>query len=417
MRRFRGVNIPKPTPRQLAWQDLELGMFIHFGMATFTGDMDGVVSPDTFNPTELDTDQWLEAAVAMGARYAVLVAKHSDGFLLWQSDAYPYSLKQSAWRGGKGDLVADFVRSCEKYGVKPGLYASTCANAYWQVDYPGYVRGRDPERQKAYNAASEAMLTELWARYGELVEIWFDSGVLPVAEGGPDVVTLIERHQPDAMVMKSAAATIRISGGETGTVGYPCWATARRREAHGAGHPDGALWLPVECDTPIRDHEWFWRPGAEHKLHSVDALVDMYYRSAGRNANLLVNANPDRRGLIPDTDMTRYVGFGKEITRRFSRPVAETTGMGQTVELILPGPALVDHVAIQEDTAHGERIRGYVVAGLCHADQWETLCSGESIGRKRIQGFKPVEVGALRLGCTRTLAQPMIRRLAAYYVG
>ena len=414
LRRFPSLNVPRPTPQQLAWQDMELGLFIHFGMATFTGDIDGVADPNTFAPSALDTDQWLEAAVAMGARYAVLVAKHNDGFLLWQSDAYDYGLKQSEWQDGKGDLVSDFVASCEKYGVKPGLYASTCANGYWDVEHPGVVRSRDRGKQTAYTEATETMLRELWSRYGDLCEIWFDSGVLPPEEGGPDVAALIAEHQPNAMVMQSEAATIRLSGGETGMIDYPCWSTARRCEAVGQGHPEGEFWLPVECDAPIRDHEWFWQPDEEHKLRSEADLVEMYYGSVGRNSNLLLNAIPDRRGLIPDADMSRCRTFGQTIRKRFAEPLGASAGSGDLLSLTFNGPRLVDHVVIQEDITHGERVRAYEVEGLIHADHWEPLCEGTAIGHKRIQRIKPTKLGAIRLTCTESIRTPRIRRLAGY---
>lgn len=414
IRRFPRMDIPKPTAQQLAWQDLELGMFIHLGMATFTGRENEVAPPDRFKPKQLDTDQWLAAAVAMGARYAVLVAKHSDGFLMWQSEAYPYGLKQSAWREGKGDLVSDFIESCRKCGVKPGLYASTCANAYWGASYPGYVRDREADGQRAYNAATESMLAELWSRYGALAEIWFDSGVLPVEQGGPDIMPLLEKYQPGAMVMQSEAATIRLSGGETGMVGYPCWATARRRQAIGRGHPDGEFWLPVECDTPIRHHAWFWQPDTEHKLFEVSDLVKMYYGSIGRNGNLLVNAAPNRAGLIPEADLALYAAFGKEIHRRFGATVAETSGTGRTVDLLLKEPNCVDHMIIQEDVTQGERVRRYEVSGLVGSNQWRRLCAGTSIGHKRIHRFERVEVAKVRLECTQAIRTPKIRRMALY---
>jgi alpha-L-fucosidase len=137
--------LPKASPQQLAWQDTELGMFFHFDIPVFTdlSERDwpqaGHLSPDMFNPTRLDTDQWMEAAEAMGARYAVFVAKHCSGFLNWQSDLYPYVVKRSKWRGGQGDIVRDFVKSCHRYGIKPGLYCSMVANAYREVSGSGLV--------------------------------------------------------------------------------------------------------------------------------------------------------------------------------------------------------------------------------------------------------------------------------------
>jgi alpha-L-fucosidase len=416
--------IPKPTPEQLAWQDMELGMFFHFDIPVFT-DLDegdwqraGNLDPNIYNPAKLDTNQWMEAAQAMGAGYTVLVAKHCSGFLSWQSGLYPYGVKQSKWRDGKGDVVRDYVRSCRKYDVKPGIYASVSANAHWEVSNPGLVnwgKGGDDARQAQYARMCERMLTELWGNYGPLFEVWFDGGALPPQQGGPDLVPILKRLQPAAMVFQGPAATIRWIGNERGVAGYPCWATVIHLDAAGNGDPDGAIWQPGECDVPIRNHDWFWHPNADHKLYSLDDLIDMYYRSVGRNCNLLVNVNINRDGLVPAADMQRYREFGAEIKRRFGKSLAETHGEGDAVELALEKPATIDHVIIMERIADGERVREYVVEGMTNGE-WKELCRGISIGHKRIERFEPVEVSRVRLRCTKSVAEPLIRKLAVYNV-
>jgi len=417
LRRFPRLNLPRPTPEQLAWQDMEMGLFIHIGMPTCTGKVGVVGDPRLFDPRALDVDQWLDAAQAMGAKYAVLVAKHVDGFLCWQTDLYAYGVRQSPWKGGKGDLVADFVDACRRRGIAPGLYASVADNTFWHVRYPGRVRGAaaDSPKQQAYNRMVEAMVRELCSRYGELAELWFDGDVLPPQQGGPDLEPILCALQPHAVALQGPTASIRLSGGETGTVGYPCWATARRRGAMGQGHPEGSLWLPVECDAPLRVHQWFWRPGQEHTLRSPRELVDMYYRSVGRNGNLLLNASPDRDGRVPEEDMQRYTEFGKEIRRRFASALAETGGAHPVLEV--PAGERIDHVALMENIATGERIRRYRVEGLLHADRWETLCEGTAVGHKRIQRFKARRVGRVRLRILDSAGRPGIRRLAVYGVG
>jgi alpha-L-fucosidase len=153
---------------------MELGMFFHFDIPIYKPGWDwrswrDMPTPDMYTPAKLDTDQWLEAAKALGARYAVLVAKHCSGFLQWQSDLYPYGVKQSPWRSHKGDVVRDFVESCRKHGIQPGLYASVSANGYLGVDNPGLInrgKGGDPAAQARYVKICEQMLTELWSRYG-----------------------------------------------------------------------------------------------------------------------------------------------------------------------------------------------------------------------------------------------------------
>ena len=418
--------LPKPSAQQARWQDMELGMFFHFDLPIYKPGWDwrswrDKPTPEMYSPSKLDTDQWMEAARAMGAKYAVFVAKHCSGFLQWQSDLYPYGVKQSPWRDGKGDVVRDFVESCRKYGIQPGLYASVTANGYLEVDNPGLVnrgKGGDPAAQARYVKICEQMLTELWSRYGDLFEIWFDGGALPVERGGPDLVPIYQKHQPDAIVFQGPAASIRWIGNEQGVAAYPCWATVpHRQDYHGPGDPDGRYWLPGECDVPVRNHEWFWTPNAEHKLHSVEQLMDMYYRSVGRNCNLLLNANPNPEGLVPQADFQRYVEFGKEIRRRFDTPLARTEGSGSTVELRLPKPSTIDHVVIMEDIRQGERIRRYRIEGLTGPDTWQSLCEGQSVGHKRIEQFASIQVAMLRLRTLDSVGEPLIRELAAYHVG
>jgi alpha-L-fucosidase len=414
-----GRDLAKPSPEQYAWQDLELGLFIHFDMATFTGQSkpQTPADPNLYNPVNLDTDQWLEAARAMGAKYAVFVAKHCTGFLSWQSNAYPYGVKQTSWRDGKGDVVRDFIASCHKYAIKPGLYASVSSTAWWGVDNPGVIKWGD-RKQEDYAKACETMLTELWSNYGDLTEIWFDGGALTPEQGGPDLIPILKRHQPAAIVFQGPLpGGIRWIGNEQGTAGYPCWNTVRRLNDEGAGDPNGIIWNPGECDVPMPGHEWFWSPAQDKNIEPLDALMDMYEKSVGRNCNMLLNATPDITGLIPEANMKHYSDFGKEITRRFGTAVAETQGDGEILELELNRPAGIDHVIIMEDIAHGERVRAYEVEGLVPGGTWQKLCDGISIGHKRIQPFTSVKVAQVRFRATKSVAVPHIRRLAVFNTG
>jgi len=420
-----GKDLPRPTPQQLAWQDMEMGMFIHFDMVTFSGKMKPRTPADVnlYNPTKLDTDQWLETARAMGAKYAVFVAKHCTGFISWQSNAYPYGVKQTSWRDGKGDVVADFIASCEKYGIKPGLYASTTSNAWWGVDNPGVIKWGD-RKQEDYSKACEVMLTELWSNYGPLTEIWFDGGVRRPERGGPDLAPILHKHQPDAIVFNGPSEhRIRWGGNERGTVGYPCWSTAKQRKDR-QGRPNAEHWWPAECDSTFPGWGWFkvgeakpGKPNEEEQESVLNELMDKYYRSVGHNANLLLNATPDATGLIPERIVPHYENFGKEIQRRFGKSVAETNGEGDTVELALKQPAHIDHVIIMEDIAHGERVRAYEVEGLVPGNEWRKLCEGISIGHKRIQRFDRTQVARVRFKATEFAATPSIRRLAVFDVG
>ncbi len=416
--------LAKPTAEQLAWQDCEIGVLICLDLITFTDLREpnwtkaSRLDPNLYNPTDLDTDLWMDATKALGAKYAVFVAKWCTGHMQWQTDLYPYGLKQTKWRDGKGDVVKAFIESCRRADIKPGLYASVSANAYWEVNNPGLVgwgKGGDDAKQAEYARMSEKMLTELWGNYGPLFEVWFDGGALPPKDGGPDLLPILKKLQPQATVFGGPAETVRWIGNENGTAGYPCWATTGPGSGAETGDPNGTTWRPAECDVPIRNHEWFWNPNEDNKLYSRDDLIERYYQSVGRNGNLLIGLVVDRSGRIPKADLKRCLEFGNEVKRRFGQSVAETSGQGAIIELPLDKPRPIDHVILMEQIAQGERVREYVVEGMAQ-DQWRTLCQGQSIGHKRIERFAPAEVSKLRLRCTKSTATPIIRRLAAFAV-
>ena len=434
------ANQPRPAPHQVAWQDLELGLIYHFDMPVYLPEgwewnpaHQTTLDPNAYNPTRLDTDQWLEAAKEMGARYAVFTATHMGGFLQWQSDLYPYGVKQTRWRDGKADVVRDFVASCRRAGVKPGLYLSTRFNAWWEVSgtQVNFGKGDDREKQAQYVRTCEKMVEEICSRYGELVEIWFDGGVMTPDKGGPDVLPVVEKHQPNIIFYSSAQRIDkRWAGNEDGVTGRPCWATMpKTRDWYhggdlrflGTGDPGGELWCPAMADAPLRGsagkHEWFWRPNDEDAVYSLDDLVDRYERSVGRNANLIIGMTPDRDGLVPEVDMRRCREFGEAVRRRYGNPVAETKGNGETLELAPPKPSRIDRAVVMEDITHGERVREYAIEGLVPGGQWREICRGESIGHKRIERFEPIEASKVRLRVARSIAPPRIRSFAVFRAG
>jgi alpha-L-fucosidase len=209
-------------------------------------------------------------------------------------------------------------------------------------------------------------------------------------------------------------------GNEQGYAPYPAWnAVNSDNPAVKAGHstarhgdPDGDKWLPNEVDARIRS-TWFWNSWGENTLKSVDKLMDMYYNSVGHGAVLLLNVNPDSRGLVPEADFKRYQEFGAEIKRRFGKSIAETTGEGEVVELALDKPTTIDHVITMENIRNGERVRQYVIEGLV-GDNWQRIIEGTAIGHKKIDQFEAVEVSKIRLRITKAAATPLIRKLAVY---
>jgi alpha-L-fucosidase len=433
------LTLPTPTSARLRWQDCEIGAIYHFDMpiaagATWSaGTARKVYDPSLYNPAKLDTDQWIEAAKAFGAKYAVFTATHFNGFMQWQSDLYPYGLKQAPWRNGKGDIVRDFIESCHKADILPGIYFSTHRNAYQTVwgHYVNWGRGRGTEQQRVYNRIAEKQTEELCSRYGPLVQIWYDAGVKTPEQGGPDVLPIFDKHQPDSVFYHSEARSDhRWIGNEQGHAGYPCWATmpgkGRGTVSHNSavwkkhlyhGDADGSVWSPAMVDIVLRGHgthDWFWRPGKEDTQYPVEKLMQMYDTSVGRNCNFIIGLVVDPYGLVPQPDVKRMVEFGRALRKRFGQPAGITHGRDENLELEFERPHKISQVVLQEDISEGERIRAYELYGRTGSGRWMHIVEGTAVGHKRIEKLDPIEVTAVRLQVTRCRAKPLIRTFAAY---
>ncbi|MGC9199877.1 MAG: alpha-L-fucosidase [Acidobacteriaceae bacterium] len=411
----QSMPLARPTPDQIAWQNLEVGMFVHLAPNTWQNkESDDLSTPlSAIDPKQLNTDQWAQTAVNLGARYIVFVAKHQGGFCMWQTDTTDYSIKNTPWKHGKGDVLADVSASCRKFGLKLGVYCCP------RDDHFGAATGgicKTPELQARYNAMYRQQLTEVWSRYGPLVEIWFDgSTITPVAD-------LLRKYQPHAMVFQGPEATIRWVGNENGFAPYPCWNGISRQDARTGtataldGDPNGSVWMPVEADVSIRRPDWFWSTTNGDKVMSQADLLSVYYRSVGRGAQLLLNIPPNRDGLLAQKDVGVASSFGKEIRRRFSQPLAAISGSDNQITLQLAKPTPIDTVVLQENTALGERVRRYQLQGLV-GDTWRTIGDGSAIGHKRIQPVAPLTLTAVRLLITEAKGTPAIRNLAVFHTG
>lgn len=423
-----------PNAQQLQWGAAEIGAIIHFDLINYVPGYNwrnwGThPSASVFNPSKLNTDQWVSSAKAAGATYVVLVAKHCSGFSLWPTGAHPYSVKNAPWKNGQGDIVKDFIASCKKYNVKPGIYASASANGYCYVDNPGLVEKGSPFTQKQYNDIVIKQLTELWSNYGKLFELWFDGGVLPVEKGGPPIAALLKKLQPDAIVFQGpvkAKNLVRWVGNEEGLAPYPNWSTSdTTTSATGTikvnnmqGDPDGKIWCPGEADFPLRtgwQGGWFWKAEGQ-KMLSLQQLLKAYNTSVGRNANMLLGIVIDTSGLVPAEDVERLTEFGNAVKERFSRPVFAGGANGAAVQLtIAPKPVTVNCIVLQEDIAKGERIRSYAVDAWVN-NSWKLIAEGSSIGHKRIQEFEPVCTTKIRWRATESVAWPALKNIALYHI-
>jgi alpha-L-fucosidase len=401
----------KPTRSQLEWADCEIGVIIHQDVQVYVPSYEdhadtNVPPASVFNPSALNTDQWLETAKAAGAKYAVLVAKHCSGFSLWPTKAHDYSVASSPWKNGKGDVVADFIASCRKYGIKPGLYASTGRNNYFGVSNLKADYNTIPdEKWNRYRELVRTQLTELWSNYGELFEIWFDGGNLPAERGAREIEELIIKLQPNAVVFGGNPARnvcCRWVGNENATSPYDCWSrwTPPQNDSYPEylktvmGAPDGRYWCPAEADIPNRKHNkcfqggWFWRKGEDSGLYTPDELLDRYMKSVGRNSNLLIGMVIDDRGLVPEADVEQFRRFGELVRDLYRKRLARVSGTGLEFEIVLPSDSDASLCSIREDISNGENIRRFRLEGLA-GGIWKKLGSGGTVGHRRLLRFTP----------------------------
>lgn len=393
----------RPSPQQLGWQELEIGVLVHFGPNSFMDREwgDGTADPSVFHPAQLDADQWVRAAKAAGAKYLIMVAKHHDGFCLWPSRHTGYSVKRSPWKQGKGDVVREVEQACRRHGLAFGIYLSP-----WDRHDPRYADNRK------YDDYYVAQMTELATQYGPLVEFWLDGAG---SEGHVyDFVRYIRTmrtYQPNALLFASLDfmpyGDIRWVGNESGFAHEENWNVVDNY---------GILrWRPAEADTPLRHGHWFWHPNSEQRLKSLEELMEIYHKSVGRGAQLVLGIAPDNRGLLPEVDVKRLEEFGAEIRRLYGQPAAAANASNPSTAQ-LPAGRRVDRVVVREDLAHGQMVRRFRVEART-GERWVEVARASTIGHKRIVLFDPVVASAVRIVVEASLGPVRLLPLEVYSGG
>ncbi|MHA1111672.1 MAG: alpha-L-fucosidase [Promethearchaeota archaeon] len=423
-------ELPLPTSQQMQWADCEIGVLIHFDIQVFEPkykfrkQWGYTPNPKIFDPAQLDTDQWIKTAKEAGATYAILTAKHCSGFCLWPSKDYRYSTTQCSYKDGKGDIVGEFIASCRKFGLKPGLYYSTGCNAFMKFDMGNRMPDQSSSEYKQYSQLVEQQLRELWSNYGELFEIWFDGGHFP---GGPDIPQLLKELQPNAICFQGPSkwtSNLRWVGNERGHAPYPCWSTISDVSHYDGtkeignkhkGNPEGQIWMPAETDTPNRNFQWMWYKNQEYLVVPAEKLLKFYYNSVGRNSNVLLGMVIDNRGLVPDRDVREFKKFGNYIRERFGTPIKEISGEGNEFAVKFNKETKINQIIIQEDIQYGERVQKFRVEGKTGIN-WEKLCEGSCIGHKFIKMIKSHTITQVRLTIEKSRGIPKIRKFALFNV-
>jgi alpha-L-fucosidase len=415
----------KPGPQQIEWQDLEMGAIIHFGPNTFLDREwgDGTADPKVFNPTQFDPEQWMRALREAGIRYVIFVAKHHDGFCLWPTGQTDYSVKSSPFENGQGDIVRRVEEAARKYGMRFGVYLSP-----WDRHEPRY--SNSAEYDKYYTAE----LDELAQGYGQLEEFWLDGA----GSGGhvynfPRIVEELRMLQPNTLVFADMAlfeyGDIRWVGNEDGIIPYENWNVIDR---HGY-----LRWRPVEADTPLRKSHWFWHPNDDESLKSVSELLTAYEQTVGRGGQLVLGIAPDRRGLIPQTDVARLREFGDAIRSRYGNNlVGKHLKTGAEEELALDEdpdtfwsapvgshhavlevdferPITFDRALTMEWLNNGQHVQLYAIE-VFQAGKWREIARGEAIGHKRIDNFALVNTSRVRLRILSSSSEAHIREFQLF---
>jgi beta-glucosidase len=436
--------------------------FVHFGLNTFDNKEWGYgnASPEIFNPVKLDCDQWVRTFAEAGIKEVILTAKHHDGFCLWPTRLTEYCIRQSPYKDGKGDVVGELATACRKYGMKFGIYLSP-----WDRHQATYGSSE-------YIAYYYATLKELLTGYGDISEVWLDG-----ANGGDGwyggakeirkidrktyyrlerAYRMIDELQPEAVIFSDGGPGCRWIGNEEGFAGTTNWSFLRSKEVYPGydkpkelttGHVDGDRWIPGECDVSIRPG-WFWHEAEDTLVKTVQQLVDLYYYSVGRNANLLLNFPVNRDGLISPVDSANAVAAHRQIQAELSgnlladarieasdvrgKPFeaanvtnndydaywATSDGVNSaTITFTLPRDEKVNRFLLQEYIPLGQRVKAFVVEYLKDG-LWQTVDAGEettTVGYKRILRFPTVTTRRLRVRFTDARACLCISNIAAYY--
>ncbi|WP_158857932.1 alpha-L-fucosidase [Lunatibacter salilacus] len=452
--------LPVPNEHQLAWQDLEFYGFVHFNMNTFTN-MEwgtGAEDPELFNPTEFDANQWAQVCKDAGMKGIIITAKHHDGFCLWPTSTTEHSVKNSPYKNGEGDIIQEIADACKAHGLKFGVYLSP-----WDRNHAAYG---SPE----YVEIFRTQLRELLTQYGDIFEVWFDG-----ANGGtgyygganedrkvdkksyydwPTTYALVRELQPQAVIFGDAGPDVRWVGNEHGFAYETTWSNLMRDSVYGgmpeysekysAGQENGTHWVPAEADVSIRPG-WYYHEYEDHKVRSLPELLDIYYKSIGRNASLLLNFPVDRRGLIHENDIAQLNILTAKIAEDFAENLVTkqtsitsdkdrgrgfeaknvldekldtywTTPDGElsgSITIEFKEPIIFNRFLVQEHIALGQRVKEFKLEAENEAG-WETIAEETTIGYKRILRLPDTKAKSIRFTVVDARGIPTIANLAVY---
>ena len=427
---------PVPTENQLRWQDMEMYAFIHYSLNTYTDQEWGYGNEalELFNPSDLDCRQWARVCKQAGMKGIIFTAKHHCGFCMWPSKYTEYSVKNTPWKNGQGDVVRELAEACREEGLEYAVYLSP-----WDRNHPDYGK---PE----YVTYFRNQLRELLTEYGDMFEVWFDG-----ANGGdgwygganerrnidrrtyyewPETYRMIRELQPKCLIWNDGGdrGDLRWVGTEAGNVGETNWSLLNHdgdvpyQMLH-FGLEDGDSWVPGETNTSIRPG-WFYHETENHHVKSLSKLMDTYYKSVGRNSTLLLNFPIAPNGRIHPTDSLRGIAFKKMIDEVFktdlARKAKKRTEGNETV-ITFRKPATFNRFVAEEDIRYGQRVKKFSLEAEIDGE-WvplkdELVNDGDgltTIGHRRIICFPTITASRLRFTVLEAKCKPLISRISVY---
>ena len=426
---------PLPNANQLRWQDMEMYAFIHYSLNTYTDQEWGFGNedPKLFNPSSLDCRQWARVCKQSGMRGIIFTAKHHCGFCMWPSAYTEYSVKNSPWKDGEGDVVRELAEACREEGLEFAVYLSP-----WDRNHPEYGR---PE----YVTYFRNQLRELLTNYGDIFEVWFDG-----ANGGdgwygganetrkidrttyyewPETYKMIRELQPKCLIWNDGSdrGDLRWVGTEAGNVGETNWSLLYHdgevpyQMLH-YGVEQGDVWCPGETNTSIRPG-WFYHDAENEHVKSLSKLMDTYYKSVGRNSTLLLNFPIAPNGRIHPNDSLRGIAFKKMIDEVFVKGevVFKMKPSNPSTILDFGKPTSINRFLAEEDIAQGQRVRKFSLEAEVDG-KWQPLKDAlvdegdglTTIGHRRIICFPTIKATKLRFTILDSKCEPIIKKLGVY---
>ena len=443
---------PLPSKAQLDYHKEELAAFIHYGMNTYTNSEwgNGRENPQNFNPTNLDTDQWIKTLKDAGFKRTIMVVKHHDGFVIYPSKYTDHTVAASPWKDGKGDLLEEISKSATKYDMNMGVYLSP-----WDANNPKYHVSTEKEYNEYYlNQLKEILGNPKYGKNGKFIEVWMDgargSGAQKVTYTFDEWFKYIKEAEGDIAIFSAQPTSVRWIGNERGIAGDPVWHKVKKakitddvkNEYLNHGDPEGDMYSVGEADVSIRSG-WFYHDNQQPK--SIKDLMDIYFKSVGRGTPLLLNIPPNKEGKFADADVARLKEFRATLDQMYATDFAKgatvtasstrknhlyqasnlTDGKDDTSWALSndakTGEFTVDFgqkrrfdvVELKEDIAKGQRISGFKVEVELNG-RWVPYGEGSTVGYRRLVQGQPVEAQKIRVTITNSQATPILTNFSVY---